>query len=252
MLTFFVLLKKRELKLSKTQNLLGDSISKLMNPFCSRPSIGAIVVFFLLFGYSAQLQAQHHEFGFTTIRPDAVSLDLNDRVFEPSIRYTFSYKNLGIRALYSRRNTNQRLGSGTAYPSSSNNKIHYAAIGLQYAFPIKRMELYAITDLGYSERDYQGSSSDAKLRKGSASWGEISTISLRPGIGFKYRIFKQLYLGLEFQQQLNWNHRIGRWEKYYYDPNPSIGQTITDSQDVDVKYFSNLSMLSGLIISWRF
>lgn len=206
----------------------------------------------MVFGQSQPLHAQQHELGFTTIRTDPISLDIDNRVFEPSLRYTFSYKNLGVRAIYAWRSTKRRLGSGTAYPANSNNQIHYGALGLQYALAFQKFEFYALTDLGYSQRDYAGSSSDAKLRKGAASWGEVSTISLRPGIGLKYRLWKQLYLGCEFQQQLNWNHRIGSWEAYYYDPNPSIGRTLTDSGELDDKYFNSLSMLSGLVISWRF
>ncbi|MEL7529856.1 MAG: hypothetical protein AAFN10_01035 [Bacteroidota bacterium] len=221
-----------------------------MKLFPLMPSVG--VLFFLFLFQGAGLKAQNHEVGLTFIRTDEISLDLNDRVFEPSLRYTFSYKNFGIRAVYARRNTNQLFGSGTAYPSRTDNKIHYGALGLQYAFPIKRFELAVITDLGYSKRDYSNSSSNAKLLNGSFSEGEITSISLRPGLGLKYRLFKQLYLGVEFQQQLNWNHIIGRWEHYYFNPNPSIGQTITDSGDLDSKYFTSQSMLSGLIISWRF
>ncbi|MEL6589457.1 MAG: outer membrane beta-barrel protein [Bacteroidota bacterium] len=218
-----------------------------MNTFKLGPILSAITVCFFLFGQSPLLRAQHHELALSPIRTDGLS-----PIFEPSLRYTLSFNNLGLRAIYAWHNTDQRFGSGTAYPSSSKDKMYYGALGLQYTLPFNRWELYAIADLGYSEGDYTSNWSNGKIRQGGASWGEISTISLRPGLGLKYRLFKQLYLGLEFQQALNWNHRIGTWESYYYDPNPSVGLTTKDSGQTDSKYFRTLSMLSGLIISWRF
>lgn len=245
---FFRYYRKGDLSTSENTHSPFQHLSSInMSTFNFGPSLSAIAVFFFLFVPSLQLQAQQHELALSLIRTDGFS-----PILEPSLRYTVSFNKLGLRAIYAWHNTDQRFGSGTAYPSSSGDNMHYGALGLQYTLPFNRFELYAIADFGYSQRDYASSWSNAKIRQGGASWGEVSTIGLRPGMGLKYRLFKRLYLGLEFQQALNWNHRIGTWESYYFDPNPSVGRTTTDSGQTDSKYFHSLSMLSGLIISWRF
>lgn len=215
--------------------------------------LSSIFCICLIWGQIPHANAQHHELGITSIKTTALSLDVRDRIFEPSIRYTYLRENWGFRAMYAWHNTNKDLNRGILYPARGIDAMHYFGVGVQYSIEVKKFLFYGLLDLGGKSSKYRNTSGNGKLSSTHIEQGKLSGVSLRPGIGMKYNLFSRLYLGLELQYQIDLDRKVGSWERYYVDINPNgPGNTLTSSGTFDETVFSAFPFFSGLIISWRF